>query len=196
MKIKNIKQKGFSLIELMVSMTIFAVVMVICMGSIVSVLDANQKSQTLRAVMDNMNFTLESMTRTIRFGENYHCSDNVGSPYPTYDQPLDCPNSSLGVNPSSTLYLKTSNGDAVEYSLSGGKIIKTQNGVASKITSDDVTVTNLTFYVRGSYAYNSGNDVYQPRVIIVVKGYSGLVQTTKTEFVLETTASQRKFDFQ
>ena len=62
---------GFTLIEIMVAVSIFSLIMVISMGSILSVFDANKKSQTLRTVMDNMNFTLEGMTRTIRFGRNY-----------------------------------------------------------------------------------------------------------------------------
>ena len=49
---------GFTLVELMVSVSLFAIVMVISMGSVVSVFDANKKSQSLRTVMDNLNSTI------------------------------------------------------------------------------------------------------------------------------------------
>ena len=68
---------GFTLVELMVSVSIFAIVMFISLGSILSILDANQKSKTLRSVMDNLNSAMESMTRTVRFGINYHCGSSV-----------------------------------------------------------------------------------------------------------------------
>ena len=53
-KISNkIKNKGFTLIEIMVSVSIVLVIMVIVSGSILSIFTANQKSKNLRSVMDN-----------------------------------------------------------------------------------------------------------------------------------------------
>src|SRR3989344_8196571 len=116
-KIKNEKikrlTKGFSLIEIMVSLSLFIVVIVISMGSILSVLDANRKSQSLRAVMDNLNFTLESMTRSIRFGQNYHCGSSGD-----ITASLDC---TLGAD---SLTVKASNNLHVTYRLTGGRIAR------------------------------------------------------------------------
>ena len=68
---KNNKS-GFTLVELMVSVSLFVIVMTISMGSILSVFNANRKAKNIRNVMDNINFTLEGMTRTIRFGSNIY----------------------------------------------------------------------------------------------------------------------------
>lgn len=179
---------GFTLVELMVSMSVFSLVLVMSMGAITSVLDANQKSQSLRAVMDNLNFTLEGMTRAIRFGENYHCGSSGDLTIPT-----DCPAGS------SSMTVKTSDGAQVTYSLSGSRIARSVNGGTQYfITSNDITIQSLSFRVFGSYPANSGGgptDLLQPQVIIVVKGYAGELSTRST-FSLETTVSQRKFDFQ
>ncbi len=169
----------------MVAVSVFSIVMVISMGSILSVLDANKKSQTLRAVMDNVNSTMESMTRSIRFGKNYHCGAGGNTALP-----LDC------VSGQNSLTV-TSGSTQVTYKLNSGRITKSINGGSdSFITSADVTISNLTFRVFGSAPYGGGADLYQPQVIIVVSGYSGATPSTQTAFTLETTVSQRLFDFQ
>lgn len=190
-KIKNQKfTKGFTLIELMVSISIFSIVMVISMGAILSVLDDNHKSQSIRAVMDNLNYTLEGMTRNIRFGDSYHCGESV-VPVPP---PLDCP---LGDN---SITIRAPDNSYVTYKLNAGagriqKVVRgSPNDGTYDLTSSDVTITKLTFFVYGSYPFLS--DRLQPKVIVVISGYSGLKETIRSSFTLETTLSQRKFDLQ
>ena len=178
---------GFTLIELMVAVSVFVVVMFISGGAILRVLDANQKSKTLRSVMDNLNVTLESMTRTIRFGTNYHCGPIAVPPQPP---PLDC---SGGSNALTVRDVYT--GLPVTYSLSGGCIARSINGAANQcLTSPDVNITNMTFRVSGSAPYP---DLFQPLVVIVIGGtVTGSKPGTQSSFSLETTASQRNFDLQ
>lgn len=186
----KIKNKGFTLVELMVSISVFTIVMVISMGTIVTVMDANRKSQTLRSVMDNLNSAMEIMTRNIRFGYDYHCSLAGNTTLP-----LDCPDNNLGSN---AFVMTDPNGIRTTYSLSNSRLIKTVGGTDYPITSPDITIQTLTFRVYGSNPSSGGaiNDFIQPRVTIVVKGYSGVKPSSKTSFTLETTVSQRKFDFQ
>ena len=183
----NIKNQtgGFTLIEIMVSVSIFIMVMVIVMGSILSVLNANQKSQSLRSVMDNVDSTMDDMTRTIRFGTEYHCGSNG-----LLTAPQDC-----GTGGTS-LTVKASDGSEVTYALVSGGIARSINGAPNYlVTSPDVTITNLTFRVFGSASFLSG-DYYQPQVIIVVSGYAGSKALTQSTFTIETTVSQRQLDFQ
>ena len=176
---------GFTLIELMVAVSVFSIVMVICMGSILSVFDANKKSQSLRAVMDNLNSAMEGMTRAIRFGDTYHCG-STGS----LSSPQDCP---LG---DQSLTLFSSSGTQITYKLSGSQIVKTIGGTDYPVTSSNIVIQSLVFRVFGSPPYSGGSDLYQPQVIIVVSGYAGSKPTDKSSFTLETTLSQRKLDFQ
>ncbi|MCX6702244.1 MAG: type II secretion system protein [Candidatus Zambryskibacteria bacterium] len=182
-------KKGFTLVELMVSVSVFVIIMVISMGSILSIFDANRKSQSLRTVMDNLNFTMEAMTRTIRFGTNYHCDATLGDI--STPAPRDC---NLGA---SSIVVKASDGKKVAYKLSDGRITRSINGgVDYFVTSSDVTITDLKFRVVGSTPYSVGNDLYQPQAIITISGFSGIKATTKSSFSLETTVSQRMFDSQ
>jgi len=181
--------RGFTLVELMVAVSLFAVIMVISMGSILSVFDANRKSQSLRTVMDNLNFTMEAMTRTIRFGSTYHCDSTVGD----ITVPRDCGNN----GPATSLVFKAPDGTRVIYKLSGGHIARSINGGPEYfLTSSDMTIQSLTFRVFGSPTYQSGGDLFQPQVIIVISGFAGTKETSKSSFSLETTVSQRQFDSQ
>lgn len=192
-KNKN-SEKGFTLIEIMVASTLFVTVMLIISGSIVSVFSANQKSKTLRSVMDNLNLTMESMTRTIRFGRNYNC----GSVLPL-TTPNNCPSGS------NTFSITKIDGSTVTYSLSSGRIVRREAGVDYFLTSPDVSITSLLFKVEGAGPYISGvgvtcasditgNYCKQPKVIISVVGNVG--SKSASSFSLQTTISQRSFDFQ
>src|SRR3989344_8179976 len=83
------KQKGFTLIELMVAVSIFIVVMTISMGSIIAVFDANRKSRSLKTVLNNLNLAVESMSKEMRFGRNYHCELSALAS-PPFTLPQNC----------------------------------------------------------------------------------------------------------
>ncbi len=192
------KKSGFTLIELMVSVSIFVIVMTISMGAIISILDANSKSETERSVVDNLNSTLESMTRTIRFGTNYHASAqttgscNLATPRDT--QVND------GVADMSSMSVIDSDGNEVSYSLVNGQIMRSVNNASPfALTSPDVNIQTLSFRVFGSYPYvdpgnGCGSDSIQPIVIIVMKGVVTGQRESGTTFSLETTVSQRTLD--
>ncbi len=193
-KVIRNRRGGFTLIEIMVSVSVFVVIMVISMGTIVTIIDANRKSQSLRTVMDNLNFTIEAMTRTIRFATNYHCDVTIIDPLVTL--PRDC------VAGATSIVVLASNGDTVTYKLSGTQIKRDINSFAGidssdySLTSSDVTITDLSFRVIGSYGYGGGANKLQPQVIITIGGYSGSKLTSRSSFLLQTTVSQRVFDSQ
>ena len=75
-KINNItyrKERGFTLIEVMVSVSLFAMVMTLSLGAILSIIDGNKKAQAINAVANNLNFAVESMVRDIKTGYAYTC---------------------------------------------------------------------------------------------------------------------------
>lgn len=182
-------QTGFTLIEVLVSVSIFAIVMLVATGAVFSVVEANKKSHSLKSVMTNLNFALESMMRDIRVGSRYAC-DGAG----------DC-----AINPGSRFMYKANrdvdgdsfydaqdSNDQIEYTLSGGRIEKRIYGTSPAtflITAEEITITDLKFYVIGT----GNSDNKQPKVVITMSGYSG-EGSTKSEFNIQTTVSQRALD--
>jgi prepilin-type N-terminal cleavage/methylation domain-containing protein len=179
---KRGKEKGFTLIEIMVSLSVFIIIMTVSLGSILSILNSSEKSQTKKTAMDNLNFALESMSRTIRFGTNFYCGTTASNP----PGANDCASSATSFS------VRDSNGALIVYSLSNGKIMKAvNNGTANAVTSGEITITRLTFYVFGSSGWP---DLHQPRVIVSLSGIVGTKTATASSFNLETSVSQRKLD--
>lgn len=184
-------QKGFTLIEIMVSVALFAVVMTISVGALLSLVDANRKAQALNSIMNNLNFALENMSRNMRVGTTYHCSSTALVPV-NIDTPQDC--STGGVLVAFEKYNgdPSTLGDQVVYRFTGGHIEKSSDGGASfiSITASEVVIEDMAFYVVGT----TQGDTAQPRIVMTLKGSAGISGRTITNFNLQTTISQRVLD--
>lgn len=177
-------KKGFTLIEVITALSVFTVVMTISMGSILGIFDANRKSESLKSVMDNLNFAMETMAREIRFGTNYHCGGSG-----TLTSPLDC------VTGGNFLTFKSQDNKQISYLINNTSIQKSNDGGITYIdlTAPEVKITGLQFFVVGSDTYASGNR-QQPRVLIQVKGYAESKIQSRSSFILQTLVTQRVRD--
>lgn len=78
-KMKTIsKNRGFTLIEMMVSVSIFVIVALIVSGVLVQLSAAYKKAQAMRLLMDNLNFALEKINLELREGVNISLSEREG----------------------------------------------------------------------------------------------------------------------
>lgn len=190
-KLKAIR--GFTLVEMLVSISVFMVVMTVATGSLLSIIDANGKAQSLKSAVNNLNFAIESMGKEIRVGTNYSCLS---------DQP--CSN---GANNIKFTSYRDLNGvldnlnDFVVYKYnsdsSGGFIERCQTSLSVtcnfdsdpiyfiRMTAKGVDIDDLKFYIRGT--------TDPERVLITVSGTAGTKVKLQTKFNLQTTVSQRSF---
>ncbi len=169
--------KGFALVEAIVSVAIFSVVMTVGIVSLLSVVDVNRRSQAFKIVVNNLNLAIESMSKDIRVGYGYNCASVSGG---------DC------VAGGDSIYFTSKSGDAVIYRLNDGSIEKSVEGSGFvSITADDVVIDYLNFYVIGS----SSSDDIQPYSIIILEGHVGEAVGKRIDFDLQTTITQRKLDF-
>ena len=204
-KQKKGENAGFTLVELLVSIAIFVVIVTFSLGSVLSIMDAGQKSKSLNSVMTNLNFTLEVMSREIKFGTHYSCFTSNSfppSPPPTFVpySPANC-TGLPGVPAGNSISFVTSDGFNTVYTLDSvnHQIEKSSNGGAPGsyigVTAPEVVITGLQFYVFNSSPQSVlPPDNLQPKVIIVVRGFAGVKPSTQSSFVLQTTVSQRALD--
>ncbi len=75
MKILN-KNKGFTLIEIMVAVSIFVIVAFVASSAFITVNNANKRAQAIRLIVDNLNFTLDGMTYRLAEGVGYQADGN------------------------------------------------------------------------------------------------------------------------
>lgn len=88
------KNHGFTLVEMIVSLAIFSVVAVIAIGALLKVIDANKKAQSIQSSVTNLNFAMESMSRDLRTGTDIQCSNSA----PTFNQSSNIPSTLSGVS--------------------------------------------------------------------------------------------------
>lgn len=207
------KNRGFTLVEMMVSLAIFSVVAVIAIGALLKVIDANKKSQSMQSAVTNINFAMESMSRDLRTGTSIQCfsssdlSNAINNGRFVSDNVSAC---SIGRNQAVAFYsTRTNQSDspacghglitAYEFNdISDGsyelqKAEQTSCGgplgqFSDLISPDDMTIDNYELGVL--YAGNGTNPSY-PLTFIRITGHAGERVQDQTLVDLETAVSAR-----
>ena len=123
------KQKGFTLLEMIVAIGIFTIVMLIGVTALITTVQAHRKSAALQTVLQGLEFSLDSIARGVRTGTIYHCGDDSLS---NYDVRRDCDLSAA----ESTFAFEKDGGDIgdgsdqVVYQLASNRIERSTDGVA------------------------------------------------------------------
>ena len=167
-------QRGFTLVEMLVSVAIFTIVMVIALGALLSMTESDRRAQTLKTITNNLNFSLDAMSRSIRTGTNHNLT---GSSQITF----------LAADGLTTSFCR---GSGPACSASGTTILRSTGAGYSPVISPEVVVTALTFYLVG----NTLLDNTQPKITILLRGYVQVTATQRSTFDLQTTVTQRLYD--
>lgn len=176
-------QKGFTLIEVLVASAVFTIVMLAALGSLLISSNYAKKAKALRAAMDNVNYAMESMSRSLRTGSHYNCSVGITLPTSTLS---DCSGGTeLAFTPA---YHSASDTKFYWNTLTTPYTLQkcTTSGGCVDMTSSEVNITHLRFVTRGTDNF----DGIQPSVYILMKGQV-TVNGEVTDFALQTLASQR-----
>lgn len=67
------RTRGFTLIEMMIAVALFTIVMVIGIGAVLNANLLHKKTQSVRAVIDNLGFVMEDIARNVRLGYDFTC---------------------------------------------------------------------------------------------------------------------------
>ena len=165
---KSEQQRGFTLIEMIVSMSIFIIAILISVGALISLENASRKARTVRVVTDNMSAALDSMSRNLRMGTYYHCG--CVAPFTTTQ---NCPmTDDVGGGGDVCMAFESQWGDPAVaadqyiYRLQSNRIERSTDGGATylALTAPELEVSNLRFYVSGTET-----DVNQPYVTMVIR---------------------------
>lgn len=199
--------KGFTIIETMISISIFLVVIMIGVDSLLNASLLNQKSKDRRTAIDNLTFMMDDISRNIRTGYHIRCISNTFVPLEaqgiTGNTPRSCEagggavvfENANGIPPeTSDQHTEDQWVYKIESSDGGANfdVFKSIDGAVTfvKLNSDDVKLTGTSgFVVFGADQL----DKQQPLITIKLVGKV----TTKgqvSSFSLQTTVSQRSLD--
>lgn len=187
---KKDTQSGFTLVELLVALTLFTFVVLAAVSSLYAVNNASRKVEAMRGVLDNLNFAMESMSRTIRTSDTIICGGDANPLGATHNCPFPTGPLTNRISMHSTLVTSAT----VEYRLNTTthQVEKRKNegsGYSNWIalTAPEINVQSLNFYVSGADSYDSA----QPSVIIMIAGIATTSEGETTPFALHTLISQR-----
>ncbi len=200
-KLNTKHNRGFTLLEMIVSLGIFAVVAVIAVGALLKISDANRKALILKTAVNNLNFALETMSREMRFGSNFSCAPTTSS-ISRNGQTTNCFNGDrswvIAFNSqyegaySNNINNRCKLVYVYAYNKTNGTLKKNQ----SKYCDDEIQDATRYFDVISpdikiidtDMAINTTN---QPRVFMWLKGEVGARARDKVVFSVQTTISQR-----
>lgn len=191
------RTRGFTLIELMVSLAIFSIVMTISVGTLLTLVDLNSKAQAIYSATTNLSFAIDSMTRELRMGYNYNCTtNNTIQSNGTKNDCLGTPTGGQDLETSRKIFFTRSrDGVLIGYRLNGTTLEMKEGGDAwSPVTSSDVYITKFLIEVENTAPYNGAGNTKQPWITLRIEGYSKNGLEAKTSFNLQTRMLQRRLD--
>jgi len=171
------RHRGYTLIELTVSIGIFSIIMLLATGAYLSLISYTHEARATSTLMTSLSYSIDQMAREVRTGVDYKCG------------PGDC-------TAGTTLSLTNDQGDDVTYTLINGAIGRCVNqsacsaSTAAALTDPAITVSHLLFYVKGT----SSSDDIQPSVVMVVQGQAAVPGSSPVSFSIQTSATERLID--
>jgi prepilin-type N-terminal cleavage/methylation domain-containing protein len=185
---KYYSKKGFTLIEMMVSLAIFSVVAVVALGALVRIMVANQKAQSLHDAMTNISFALESMSRDLRMGINYvPGTDQII--FESMRSYINGSTNKIDCYLESAYRLKNDSGIIHLQKAEAASCLS--QGISQPVTEGDyVDILSPNIILSSDSSITVSNGTYK-FVAIRLAGSVGTKEKTKTYFDVQTGVSQR-----
>lgn len=186
--------RGFSLIEIIVSVGLFSLVMLVATSAYFTLIGLDRRARATNDVVNNVSFAVDSMSRGLRTGTTYQCWNGT----------TDSNGDFTSGNCTCASYYDTNLGLYVTYHLMGtlgnrtiGRAVGAggagacNDAQATAITAPSINISTLTFYLRGA----SASDDAQPQMLYTVKGSMPADNRgNTTTFTIQGNATQRRID--
>jgi prepilin-type N-terminal cleavage/methylation domain-containing protein len=201
---KSRLKSGFSLVEMIVSIGIFAIVAVISLGALTKIVSANRKAQSIQNSVTNLNFALDAMSRELRVGSKYYCTSGNSFGLTVISTVTECDQLHDGATGALIAFNSSKRGTGCNliyvYRLrpdSGSYVIEkaTQSSCGASITeSDYAPIMDPKIIVDGYYidvSFRPGETTGFPLATIRLSGHSGIKEKEKSFFDVQTAISPR-----
>lgn len=169
---------GFTLIEILIAVSVFSIAVAAFMGLFTSAFKYQQKAQSAVELLNNISFVTEYMSKALRMAQK----DMDG-------KCIDAKGNFLLLSDSHIKFLNY-NGECQEFYLGSGdgQLWTRKLNASQQLTSSRINIESLKFYISGG----SQNDQLQPKVTFVFKFKTKEIQPQS--ITTQTTVSQRQLD--
>jgi|SRR3989344_3033448 len=188
------KVRGYSLIETMIAVTIFALIVVVAIDTLLVAQRTAIKIGLERAAMENVALAIESMTKEIRQGYSFRCSTTSTKPYfPEQDCLSPAGGNQLsfiGQDGKYIVFRFVLQDETIEVYREPSNFPQGNSHLYFlPLVSPEVKIKSLKFYVRGT----DPSDDIQPFITIVITGVAkfGGDENIETNFSIQTSVSPR-----
>jgi prepilin-type N-terminal cleavage/methylation domain-containing protein len=186
----NINNRGVTLLELMVSISIFSLMLVAVFSVSSNVITGQREAIALQDASENIRYFMEVASKEIRMTRGN--KDGVA---------LNCPggitnNKTFNINAaSSELYFQNKDDRCVIYAENGGRIEVSRDGGANffPVTSDKILISNLQFIVDDDAAGNVRTQQTSVTISLDVE-YRFASRIHKNKNKIQTTISSRRYE--
>ena len=158
-------ESGFTIVELLVSISLFVIIMGIVSGVFTQSMRTQRAIVALNAAISNAQLTIEQIAREARTGQNFSITGGE-------------------------LNFTNAKEDNVIYRLNGEAIVRGINAKFGPLTAENVLVKNLKFISAG----DSSADGRPPKITIIMQIGTKELQTGSALINLQTTISSRILD--
>lgn len=159
------------------AVAVFTVIALIAAGALLTVADANRKAQAFKSVINNLNFALESVARTLRTGSGYSTSGYVRG--------------ACRSGFTTGITFTSQAGNSTSYFLSGSQIIRQVSGGGNiGVTAPEIQIERFCLQIAGTPV----NDDGQPRALLLVGGRVRAGTKLESRFDVQTFITQRLLD--
>jgi len=187
------RTRGFTLVELIVSVGLFALVMLVAAGAYFTLISLDRRARSTNAIVSSVSFAIDTMARGIRTGAVYICNNGTADSYGNH----------LAGDCTSFSYTDSVLGTTVTYILKANGSIGRCEGPgacldanASSLTDSSISIQKLSFYVRGVGVTSSPTWAQQPHVTFII---SGLIPAgsggATVPFTIEEGATERLIEY-
>ncbi len=168
------KNKGFTLIEMLIAVLIFSLIIGAGIGLFFSALKLQKSNLAYRQLLNQAGYISEYLSRAVRMAKKDKISCIDGSNFQESE---------------TSLKFATYNDECWRFFLENSRLKMEKNGEEYFLTSDDFEILSLKFVVAGDEA----GDELQPRVTMLMdiraKG-----EGSQPRLRIQTTVSQRNLD--
>lgn len=176
-------QKSFTLIEILISVFIFALVTAIANGIFVSGLRTQQEVLKREEVLNQISYALEYMSRALRMARK----DLTGTCISVKGN-YEITHEGKGIK------FKNYKGECQEFYLENDALKENKNGILSNLTSDDLEIISLRINEHGWE--QPPDDMFQPRITLFLEIKLPGLASGESILQIQTTISQRNLDVQ